>query len=71
MHVYFGGPGGVRRAPSQALDAPDGASGFGCRLAAAGDLDGDGYADLAMARVGDDFSRRALHLQRRPQRACR
>ena len=55
VHVYFGGAGGAGDR-AQALDAPDGMSGFGCRLAAAGDLDGDGYADLAMARIGQDFS---------------
>jgi hypothetical protein len=51
VHVYFGG--GMR---VQTLDSPDGRRGFGCRLAGAGDLDGDGYGDLAVARVGDDFS---------------
>jgi len=53
VHIYYGGPGGLGR--TQALSAPDGATGFGCRLAAAGDLDGDGYADLAIARTGEDF----------------
>ncbi len=56
VHVYFGGPGGVQTASSQTLAAPDNQSGFGCRLTAAGDLDGDGYADLAIARTGEDFS---------------
>jgi hypothetical protein len=54
VYVYFGGAGGLGAKP-QALDSPDGKNGFGCRVAAAGDLDADGYADLAVARVGDDF----------------
>jgi FG-GAP-like repeat/FG-GAP repeat len=53
VYVYYGAPGGVRM--PQALDSPDGLTGFGCRVAGAGDLDGDGYGDLAVARVGDDF----------------
>ncbi|HEY2744989.1 MAG TPA: VCBS repeat-containing protein, partial [Polyangia bacterium] len=53
VHIYYGGPGGLGR--TQTLSAPDAQTGFGCRLAAAGDLDGDGYADLAIARIGDDF----------------
>jgi hypothetical protein len=56
VHVYFGAGGGAATSRTQALDSPDGMSGFGCRLAAAGDLDGDGFADLAVARVGLDFS---------------
>jgi VCBS repeat protein len=53
VYVYFGGPGGIRG--SQTLAAPDMTTGFGCRVAGAGDLDGDGYGDLAVARVGEDF----------------
>ncbi len=53
VHIYYGGPSGPGR--TQTLAAPDGQTGFGCRLAAAGDLDGDGYGDLAIARVGEDF----------------
>jgi hypothetical protein len=55
VHVYFGGPGGPDPAREQAIDSPDKMGGFGCRLAGAGDLDADGYADLAVGRVGNDF----------------
>jgi hypothetical protein len=56
LHVYFGAPGGPNPAASQAIASPDQLEGFSCRLAGAGDLDGDGYADLAVGRVGSDFS---------------
>jgi hypothetical protein len=56
VHVFRGGPGGPSATPWQSLSSPDGLDGFGCRLAGAADLDGDGYADLAVARVGQDFS---------------
>jgi hypothetical protein len=55
VHVYYGGINGPRMTP-QTLTTPDTLSGFGCRIAAAGDLDGDGYGDLAVARTGEDFS---------------
>jgi len=56
VHVYFGAPGGPDPAAAQAIASPDQLEGFGCRLAGAGDLDGDGYAELAVARIGADFS---------------
>jgi hypothetical protein len=56
VHLYLGGANGPATTPSQTLSAPDAQTGFGCRVAGAGDLDGDGYADLAVARIGPDFS---------------
>jgi hypothetical protein len=46
VHVYLGGPGGPPDVPSQTILGP---AGFGAVLASAGDADGDGYADLAIA----------------------
>ncbi len=56
VRVYLGGAGGPNLAAPVTLAASDGLKGFGCRLSAAGDTDGDGFGDVAVARVGDDFS---------------
>jgi hypothetical protein len=46
LFVYRGGPAGPERTPSTSI-SPPGADGiFGIRLGAAGDLNGDGYADV-------------------------
>ncbi len=65
VHIYFGGADGIAPASTsrtQVLNSPDGETGFGCRIAAAGDLNGDGYADLAIARIGADFSGGRLYI---------
>jgi hypothetical protein len=49
VHIYLGGAGGPPETPSQTLT---GAAGYGATLASAGDVDGDGYADLAIATEG-------------------
>jgi hypothetical protein len=54
-YVYAGGPGGVSPTPV-ALDSPDGPAfevsypsvNFGASVAGAGDVDGDGFADVAV-----------------------
>ncbi|HXU63842.1 MAG TPA: VCBS repeat-containing protein, partial [Polyangia bacterium] len=49
LTIYLGGPGGPSATPSQTIAGPPG---FGVRLASAGDLNGDGFADLAVAATG-------------------
>jgi hypothetical protein len=50
VYLYFGSARGLRATPSWTLTGPDGRNGyFGGRVARAGDLNGDGYADLAVA----------------------
>ncbi len=46
-YVYFGGAAGVAAAPSETIESPTTPeAGFGGALAAAGDVNGDGYDDL-------------------------
>src|SRR5690606_26726968 len=48
LALFFGGPNGLKRAPDQRIHAPAGLSFFGQGACPAGDLDGDGYADVAV-----------------------
>jgi hypothetical protein len=52
-YLYLGGPTGFPETPSQTLAAPfpSPGSSFGEALAGVGDLNGDGYADVAIAGI--------------------
>jgi FG-GAP repeat len=50
VYLYLGGRSGIAGAPSPMLDPGNGLGSFGYVVASAGDVDGDGYADVI---VGD------------------
>jgi len=50
-YVYFGGPAGLASSPAATLLAPDGSGNYGWPLASVGDVDGDGYADIAVGAI--------------------
>lgn len=53
VHVYYGSSTGPGPSPDRTLESPAGPGGqFGVRVTAVGDVDGDGYADLAVAANG-------------------
>ncbi len=53
--LYWGGPAGLALAPDQTLMSPRAAGGlFGRHVAAAGDVDGDGYGDLLVVAPSAD-----------------
>ncbi len=52
--VFYGRASGLASTPDVEIDSPEGAAGglFGAVVTGAGDLDGDGYADLAVDAAG-------------------
>lgn len=64
--VYNGGPSGLPSgtAPSQTLTAPAGMAGFGSSVASAGDIDGDGYADVIFGAPGTASNAGGAYIRR-------
>ncbi len=59
-YVYLGSASGPGASPAASLTGPDGADGnFGGSVSSAGDVNGDGYADLGVGAVTPTFTGRA------------
>jgi hypothetical protein len=54
VYVYLGGPSGPAPSPSSVLSARAAIDHYAASIASAGDLDGDGYGDLAVGSPGED-----------------
>ncbi|MEO0324059.1 MAG: FG-GAP-like repeat-containing protein [Myxococcota bacterium] len=59
VYVYRGGPEGLASTPAVVLSSPRPASlgGFGLSVAALGDVNGDGFGDLAVGATGEALGR--------------
>jgi hypothetical protein len=66
-YLFLGTPNGLSPSPSQTLVAPETTAtnlGFGSALAGAGDVDGDGYADVVIGAPHADLSTGRVYLYR-------
>ncbi len=52
VYVYLGGPSGLPVVPATEIEGP-GTYAFGSQAASAGNVDGDGYSDIAIGAFGD------------------
>ena len=58
-YVYLGGPGGLATTAATTLTGEATSDYFGCSVATAGDVNGDGYADVVVGARGYSGQHRA------------
>ena len=56
VYVYLGGPGGLSTTASRSLSGTQSGGQFGASVCTAGDVNGDGYADVLVGAPNESFS---------------